>query len=245
MGKSAAYVDFQQRASEFKVGDVVKPFQARPASYSGTVQAVWPAIGMVDVEWPHGSERVPVEELQRMKSDSVPPAVGHDNVPGGAGTVSVPGGPVTPAGRVATAFVKKALYWAAADRQYRATRAELDSGSFHCPKCKESMLKKCIYRREDGQSERLFGCPDCLFLVTQDALLNHPDTAAKVGFTPGQEEDRIRGFLQDAHNALQSIAPRWLAARPLWQRDRIEQAQAYTDDALKAMTRDSSGKWGE
>ena len=175
MGKTA-YVDYQQRAAEFHVGDQVKPFQARPTGYAGTVQAVWPAIGMIDVEWPHGSERVPVEDVQRMKSDMLPPAVGHDNIPGGAGTVSVPGGPKTASvHRVAAAFVKKALYWATADRRYRASKSELEAGSFHCPKCKEAMLKKCVYQRRDGQSERLLGCPDCLFLITQDAILNHPD----------------------------------------------------------------------
>jgi len=178
MPKTAAYVDYQQRASEFKVGDKVKPFQARPTSYAGTVQAVWPAIGMVDVEWPHGSERIPVEELQRLAmSEYATPAVGNDNIPGGRGTVEVPGGPKTASlrvRRVAEAYVKKALYWTTADRRYRATKAELDSNSFLCPRCGEVSLKKAVYRRADGQSERLFGCPECLFLVTRDAITNCP-----------------------------------------------------------------------
>ena len=182
--KTAAYVDYQQRAAEFKVGDRVKPFWDRLPSHMGTVMAVWPAIGMVDEEWPHGSERLPVEDLQKMESkDYTPPEEGHDNVPGGVGTVRVPGGPKTASlsvARVTDAYVKKALYWATADRQYKATQGELDEGAFRCPKCKEGMLKKCVYKRRDGQSERLLGCPECLFLIKPEAILNHPEAVEEV-----------------------------------------------------------------
>lgn len=176
MSERAAYVDYQQRASEFAVGDAVYPFMSGNHDLMGRVQAVWPAIGMVQVEWPHGSERVPVEDLQRYeRKDQLPPAVGLDNVPGGASSVSVPGGPVAPKTatlaiegsirRVAEAFVKKALYWGASDRKYRATKGELDSGSFNCPKCREHALRKAIYKRQEGRSEPLLGCPSCMFLI--------------------------------------------------------------------------------
>jgi predicted RNA-binding Zn-ribbon protein involved in translation (DUF1610 family) len=89
--------------------------------------------------------------------------------------VSVPGGPY--AGnptRVADAFMsKQALYWAARDRQYRATSDEVASGRYGCPKCKKAQLRKAIYRRVKGQSEHLYGCPSCLFLIARESLI-HP-----------------------------------------------------------------------
>jgi len=177
--RKAAYVDYQQRASEFAPGDIVYPFQSGNSDLTGRVVAVYPAIGMVDVEWPHGSERRPVEELQRYESkDYRPPAQDHNNVPGGAGSVSVPGGPVAPvkvASRIADRWVKKALYWASADRLYRATKAELDGGSIMCPKCKGQCLKPASYKRRGGKSERLLGCPQCLFLIKRCDILGFPE----------------------------------------------------------------------
>jgi len=188
--KTAAYIDYQQRASEFAVGDLVYPFVSGNPALNGRVMAVYPAIGMVDVEWPHGSERVPVEEVQQyfnQAGDYNPPSVGHDNIPGGADKVFVPGGPVKPVDqkplsrrafmveRVARAHVKKALYWAAADRKYRATQMELDGGDFQCPKCKDVHLRPASYKRENGSSVRLFGCPECLFLVRGCDIQGHPE----------------------------------------------------------------------
>ena len=177
-----AYVDYQQRAKEFSVGGVVYPTWGENTDISGRVVAVWPAIGMVDVEWPHGTERVPVEDLQRLTSDTPhePPQPEHDNVPGGTGTVSVPGGPDklphrASVERVAEAFVKKALYWAAADRQYKATGGECDGGQFRCPKCKDAVLRPASYKRREGQSEKLLGCPECLFLIKREDIIGHPD----------------------------------------------------------------------
>jgi hypothetical protein len=181
-----AYVDYQQRASEFAVGDIVYPFMSGNSDNSGRVMAVWPAIGMVDVEWPHGSERVPVEDLQQYEAkDFRPPDVGHDNVPGGATSVTVPGGPVPKAAfdvgastnRVAVAFVKRSLYWGAKDRKYRATKAEIGSGRFGCPKCRaeETFLRKVNYKRQEGRSDHLLGCPSCLFVIKKCDLIGHPD----------------------------------------------------------------------
>ena len=109
-------VNYQERAKEFAVGDIVAPFGVWDAQ-GGRVTAVWPAIGMVDVEFSIGNRRYPVEDLQKIDSNgnAAPP---HTNsVPGGQPTVSVPGGPSE--SRVAAAFGKKALYWAQRDRQYR------------------------------------------------------------------------------------------------------------------------------
>lgn len=167
MGRTVAYVDYQQRASEFVVGDSVFPMAHGDSDFVGSVTAVFPGIGMVDVEWPHGSQRMPVEDLQRYQAkDVIPPLPEHNNTPGGAGSVSVPGGPKKASViRVAEAFVKRSLYWASKDRHYRATRSELAGGGYHCPKCKESALKKAIYKRKGGASDKLYGCPSCMFLI--------------------------------------------------------------------------------
>ncbi|OHD24545.1 MAG: hypothetical protein A2Y38_08810 [Spirochaetes bacterium GWB1_59_5] len=186
------YVDYQQRASEFHVGDVVLPYGA-DESQAARVVAVYPAIGMVDVEFPHGSKRLPVEDVQRITGViDIPADPEHNSIPGGTGTVSVPGGPhaahppsaarkeakgayLAPEQRVAEAYVKRALYWASADRHYRATQAELDGSAFHCPKCKETVLKPANYKREEGRSERLMACPSCLFLIKRCDIIGHPD----------------------------------------------------------------------
>lgn len=210
--KTSAYVDYQQRASEFGVGDIVYPFASGNPALNGRVQAVYPAIGMVDVEWPHGSERVPVEDLQQyfnQAGDYNPASVGHDNIPGGAEKAPVPAGPLEPVdqkpldkrgndytvvgsvndfeakrkrssadnqvNRVAQAFVKKSVYWAARDRKYKATQEEVDTGNYRCPRCKDVFLRPASYKRESGTSVRLMACSECLFLVKPCDIENHPD----------------------------------------------------------------------
>lgn len=182
MTTRTAYVDYQQRAKEFAAGDIVYPFGA-DAHVNGRVVAVWPAIGMVDVEWPHGNQRLPVEDLQKyVGNDFQPAAVEHNNVPGGAGTVSVPGGPSEPVytdktatRRVAEAFVKQALYWGSRDRKYKATKAEVEGNDFTCPKCRAAQLRKAIYKRSEGRSENLMGCPSCMFLIKRSDILGCGD----------------------------------------------------------------------
>lgn len=172
-------VNWQQRATEFSVGDRVVPY-GHGDDLGGRVLALYPAIGMADVEFPHGNKRYPVEDLQRLDEYgvSVPPS--ESTVPSGVGTVSVPGGPVPQADatRVARAFVKKSLYWGSKDRQYRATQDEVDGGQYRCPQCKgrgeESYLKPAIYKRRGGQSEKLLGCPICLFLVKRSDIIGDP-----------------------------------------------------------------------
>lgn len=198
MGKRTAEneVNYQERASEFAPGDLVVPY-GHYDSVAGKVTAVWPAIGMVDVEFSMGNKRYPVEELQRLNPENVVSVPPHTNsVPGGQPTVSVPGGPSRPhnpttlgpehSARVAEAFVKRALYWNSPDRQYRATNEEIDSGHFQCPKCKghgqQSVLRPAVYKRREGRSEKLLGCPLCLFLVKRSDIVGHPDyEEAQVG----------------------------------------------------------------
>jgi hypothetical protein len=81
--------------------------------------------------------------------------------------------------RVAEAFVKKALYWHQADRQFRASREEIATGHYKCPTCKakgtDSSLRPAVYKRSGGVSEKLLGCPECLFLVKKADIVGHPD----------------------------------------------------------------------
>lgn len=169
------FVNYQERATEFQVGDVVVPFGMFD-SQAGRVTAVWPAIGMVDVEMPTGNSRLPVEDLQRFDKDGNAAPTHTESTAGGSGTVSVPGGPspMRPnVGRVTEAHVKKALYWAQKDRQYRMTRSEGESGKPCCPRCEGSpALKRAIYKRRDGSSDRLLGCPGCMFLIKDSDILN-------------------------------------------------------------------------
>lgn len=183
------HVNYQERAAEFSPGDVVVPYGVSK-DMSGRVTAVWPGIGMVDVEFPMGNKRYPVEDLQRVDADDagvVPPF--SNSTPGGVPVVEVSGGPVAllpksqtreaNAQRVAEAFVKRALYWSGADRQYSATKEEQATKVYFCPKCRaqgvESQLRHANYKRRGGVSERLLGCGICLFLIKKSDIPNCPD----------------------------------------------------------------------
>jgi len=183
---ATVYLDYQQRAAEFSVGDLAYPLAggATDESQAGRVVAVYPAIGQVDIEFPWGSGRYPVEDVQRVTDIAAkPPDAEHANTPGGAGTVGVPGGPVSKRAamaldRLAHAFVKQGLDWASKNRNYRATKAELDSGKYACPKCHpheetgdRPFLRPANYKRQEGQSHRLMGCPECLFLIKREDIL--------------------------------------------------------------------------
>jgi len=181
---AANQINWQERSNDFPVGSFVYPFMSGNRDLMGRVVAVYPAIGMVDVQWPHGSERHPVEELQRyMEENYLPPPVEHEAVPGGVPQTlptEAKGKKAASKENVAYAWVKKALfknalYWASADRKYKATGDECGSSSYTCPKCKTSVLKKAVYKRRGGQSEHLLGCPSCLFLVKRADVIGHPD----------------------------------------------------------------------
>lgn len=186
--------NYQSLAAEFAVGDLVCPF-GESRDMAGRVVAVWPAIGMVDVQFTIDQKRLPVEDVQRFDSNGVvsPPKV--DSIPGGAGTVPVSGGPTIKeleavakqaasepvevylpqnplASRVAAAFNKQAIYWAGIDRKYKATNTESDSKQYACPKCGR-LLVRTNYKREDGQSLKLLACKKCLFLVKPEHVTGH------------------------------------------------------------------------
>lgn len=85
-GRSADAGNWQARGQEFEVGQGVR-LTVSGGDVEGRVVAVWPGIGMVDVQWPHTANRHPVEELQIVDPGEdmfVPPL--HETVPGGAGT---------------------------------------------------------------------------------------------------------------------------------------------------------------
>lgn len=167
--RKKSFVDYQGRATAFHIGDCAFPIIGGSDANGGTVVAVWPAIGMVDLVFPYGTARYPVEELviSHEKNEEAAIDIAITNVPGGAGTVSVSGGPGIrdKAHRVASAYIKQAVYWASKDRQYKPTREEIETGDFCCPRCEENLLRRVSYKREQGKSVKLWVCPSCLFLI--------------------------------------------------------------------------------
>jgi len=155
-------VNYQERAKQFSPGDLATPYGYNFA-VAGRVVAVYPGIGMVDLETANGAKRYPVEELQKWDAATgspVPPFT--DSVPGGS--------PTTPV----TASAKRvAIYWANKDRQYRMRKDESSQGRPCCPKCgKDFPLSKTNYKRRNGLSESLLGCHNCLFLIKTDDITN-------------------------------------------------------------------------
>ena len=162
--RSTQYVDYQRRSQAFELGMRVYPFLGGNPSRSGIVVAIFPAIGMVDVQFPHGSQRYPVEDLVvdtsgdylNIYSDD------QDTVPGGVGTVPVSSRKVNKqASRVASKYMKQAIYWYKKDRTYRQCRHEEKPC---CPKCK-TPLGNTVYKRRGGKSEKLLACYTCLFII--------------------------------------------------------------------------------
>lgn len=174
--KAENFVNYQQRAQEFVVGDVVVPY-GHSKDLAGRVTSVWPAIGMVDVEFAMGNKRYPVEDLQLIEDNNASPPF-TDSTPGGGVHVAATPKVQAETSRVAHAFVKKSLYWNGVDRKYRATKPEADSGHYCCPKCRrrgiESILKPAVYKRREQNSEKLLGCPECLFLIKRLDISNDP-----------------------------------------------------------------------
>lgn len=171
--RKATFIDVQERAQEFSPGTIVVPTGGSPTE-AGRVVAVWPAIGMVDVQFPWGNKRIEVSEIQILDEEGAPVPPNHEDIPGGPETVEVSGGPAMDLEKVshsvAQSFLEKqALYWADKGRKYRVTRREQESGDFTCPKCNEedTYLKPCVYKKR----VRLLGCPSCLFLIKESDIL--------------------------------------------------------------------------
>lgn len=160
-----AFVNYQERAQGFSVGDLVAPF-GLAESWSGVVSRVFPAIGMVDVEYPDGVKRLPVEDLQNftnLRANPKPPYNGDADLY-----------PVRT--RLASAE-KRALYWTAPDRKHQATKGELDTNRFTCPKCKNeeggsvTLVSRNLYRVE-GKDFKILVCPSCTFAIQRSDIVN-------------------------------------------------------------------------
>jgi len=177
--------NYQQIATHFEVGNQVVP-ELAPVEQAGRIVALFPAIGMAEVQFSYGNKRYPVEELRKLNDSCWVDPPTHDSVPGGLPVDEVSGGPN--ASRVASAFVKKALYWGAKDRKYRATKQEQDSGKFICPRCRENTLRKAIYKMQEGKRVRLMGCTGCMFLIREDDIARQPQQEVEISIkTDGKE----------------------------------------------------------
>lgn len=161
--RSTQYVDYQRRSQAFELGMRVYPFLGGNPARSGIVVAIFPAIGMVDVQFPHGASRYPVEDLVVDTSGDYKNLTNEESsVPGGLGTVPVSSLKVNKsASRVASNYVKQAIYWYKKDRTYRQCR---DEEKPCCPKCK-TPLGNTVYKRRGGKSEKLLACYTCLFII--------------------------------------------------------------------------------
>lgn len=166
---STQYVDYQERSQAFELGMRVYPFLGGNPSRSGIIVAIFPAIGMVDVQFPHGSMRYPVEDLVVDTSGDYKNLTNEQSsVPGGLGTVPVTTTPSKKqASRVASNYVKQAIYWYKKDRTYRQCRNEEKPC---CPKCK-TPLGNTVYKRRGGRSEKLLACYTCLFIIKPSDII--------------------------------------------------------------------------
>ena len=170
------FVNYQERAKKFRPGDIVSPFGLLE-SWTGRIVAVWPGLGMVDVETALGTKRYPAENLQEyVDGNAAPPYT--NSTPGGDKWVSVPTPEQKQAKRVASTYAKKALgekvalYWVGQDRKYRMTSGEVEAGCPCCPRCEGTLpLERAVYKRRDGRSEKLLGCKQCLFLIKEDDIM--------------------------------------------------------------------------
>lgn len=175
--KKADAINYQARAHEFHVGDIVRTF-LDSADSEGRVIAVFPAIGMADIQWSSTSFRHPVEDLQIVNPGEARfVAPKHETLPGGTKKGPVSEGVGSPsteiyttpnvepvvvvnkniAGKVAKAYVIKSLY----------QNREACSGSV-CPKCRKALRKGSFNHL--GKTTRIAACADCLFFVRERDL---------------------------------------------------------------------------
>jgi len=80
--------NWQARGQEFRVGQTVRLVNGGETD-EGRVVASYPGIGMVEVQFPHTSSRIPVEDLQIISPGDDPfIAPMHEDVPGGPGSAA-------------------------------------------------------------------------------------------------------------------------------------------------------------
>lgn len=190
MNKSSAgsVVNYQHRSTDFQVGDSVVVLDG--SDNVGKITRMYHAIGMADIEFSTGNHRLPVEDIKKVDEDDKGYAPTTNSTVGGevdlepfgvrdidvsnpANSFDSGVGATRPEPtRVAKAWVKQSLYWAAVDRKYRATKSECGS-HYTCPKCPDVALKKAIYKRDSGASEKLWGCPNCMFLIKDSDITRY------------------------------------------------------------------------
>ncbi len=233
-------IDFWKLVKEYKIGDVVQRFAPGTGGFAlspflGRVTAVHRGLGVLDVQFPYGVDRVFPDDIVMVQSEVsnwLPPAlmdqtyIGYDTQKARAmwasasklwATTGLPAGfhrdlalawskgfgelsaydhmwrryaayadddvmrsEISKFYLVASNLVdlrihqhakKTAAYWAAANRQYRATSGDIDSRKPACPKCGTAM-RKTTYKMDKGARVKLFACPKDLFLIRQDDLLS-------------------------------------------------------------------------
>ena len=102
--KKQAYVDYQGLAQLYKPGMPVRhTTMGNDDAQSGIVRAVFPAIGMVDVQFPYGDQRIPVEELAIATDLPMDNLRSKATIPGGVVTQPVSAGAV----RVASLYLRR------------------------------------------------------------------------------------------------------------------------------------------
>jgi hypothetical protein len=160
-----ASIDYQKRAEGFSIGDLVAPY-GTPDSWGGIVVRVFPAIGMVDVEFPDRMQRLPVESLQNFTKIRTP-----------LQTTFTGDEDLYPVSTRMASRDKQALYWTAPDRKHRAKKSELTSGKFTCPKCRTVegdcvTLVNRILSRQEGKNFKILVCPQCTFAIQRSDIVN-------------------------------------------------------------------------
>lgn len=168
--------DLRDATLRFRVGDLVSPLWARSGNFTGVVVGVYPALWCVEVDWGLWREKISADELRPANKTQNPPIQ----------TGASPSGAATELRKIATrvadrAFARlsphlqqrSALYWAAPDRKYRATRGEVGEGCYSCPRCGKK-LRRVTIRTKDRAHQKILACWGCEFLVDPTDILNDP-----------------------------------------------------------------------
>jgi hypothetical protein len=230
-------IDYWRLTKDYKKGDSVQRFAPGTGGFAlspfvGRVTAVHPGLGVLDVQFPYGNERVFPDDIIRVDSRItgwLPPTLDQTymswdvvkdrqaNNHNHWRTTELPAGFHVDLARlwsrgasevgaydemwrryasqgaqdvairdevgkfylVASNLVqlllqqttrKTGAYWAASNRQYRATSGDLGTRKPACPKCGSSM-RKATYKMDKGARVKLFACSKDLFLIRQADLV--------------------------------------------------------------------------
>lgn len=97
--------------------------------------------------------------------------------------------------------VRIAMYWKERGRQYIPTQQEEEEGIYHCPKCKEELVK-ANYKKHT----RLLACPECMFLIRPEDIVDRskPDDEGDLEETvklPSGQQDLADAIWEKAKSA--------------------------------------------